>query len=137
MKAKNETELLDESILLLKSKKETELILLKEQFHATYESLRPVNLIKKAFSDVTSSSTIKSNLLGNVLGVGIGILSKKLVIGNTHNPLKKLIGIALEFAVAKVVSKNSQEIKSTGENLIQRFIRNRKEARAKHHADYR
>jgi hypothetical protein len=95
MKAKNETELLDEAILQLKAKKETELIMLKEQFHATYESLKPVNLIKKAFSDVTSSSTIKSNLLGNVLGVGIGILSKKLIIGNTHNPLKKLIGIAL------------------------------------------
>lgn len=137
MKAKNETQLLDEAILQVKAKKESELILLKEQFHATYESLRPVNLIKKAFSDVSASSTIKSSLIGNALGIGIGILSKKLIIGTTHNPLKKLIGIALEFAVAKVVSKNSQGIQSTGENLIQRFIRNRKEARVKHHADYR
>lgn len=39
----NETDALNKSILLLQNKQEDELVLLKEQFHITYESLKPID----------------------------------------------------------------------------------------------
>lgn len=56
MTNKDQTQVLNETILYMQNKQATELYLLKEQFHITLESLKPINLLK---------STVKSrqNLL--------------------------------------------------------------------------
>lgn len=126
MKNKSETDALNEAIIKLHHKRVYELQLLKEQFQITYESLKPINLIKKTFHEVTTSPEIKNNILDNVIGLGTGILSKKLLIGNSRNPIKKLIGTILEFTIAGVVSKHADGIKSTGENIFHRILNYRK-----------
>lgn len=47
MKKPNETATLKEAIALLKLKQAEDLLQLKDQYYYTYESLKPVNLIKK------------------------------------------------------------------------------------------
>lgn len=103
MSYKNATQTLDDRIALLESKKSNEFYLLKEQWQTTYESLKPVNLIKSTFRDVASSPEIKSHLVGNLIGLGTGYLSKKIMFGGTHNPIKKIIGTILQFAVSNFV----------------------------------
>lgn len=133
MKMKNETDALNETIVLLQNKRAEELKLLKEQFHLTYESLKPINLIKSTFHEVTASPEIKNNILNNAIGLTTGYLSRKVLVGASHNPIKKIFGILLQFAIANVVSKHTDTIKSAGENLLHRIFKNGKEASPEFH----
>jgi hypothetical protein len=125
MKKKNETDALNERIVLLQNKQALELKLLKEQFHLTYESLKPINLFKSTVDEVVSSPDIKDNMLNNVIGLAVGYLSRKVLLRASHNPIKNILGTVLQFAVANVVSKHSDTIKSTGENILQRILKYR------------
>lgn len=121
VKTISETEALDKLIIATEQQRAYELALLKEQYHVVYESLKPINLIKKGFHDMTASSDIKNFILNNAIGLGTGILSKKLLVGSTHNPVKRVLGTVIEFAVANLVSKYGG-IASIGRNLLKRFV---------------
>lgn len=129
MKNQSKTDTLIEKIRLLQSKKEREFTLLKEQFHVTYESLKPINLIKNTFHEVTESSEIKNNIVNNTIGLATGYLTKKVLFGSARYPIAKLVGTLLQFAIANIVSKHTDNIKSIGENLLLRFLKHRKESK--------
>jgi hypothetical protein len=109
---------LREAILLLEIKQANEKCLLKEQFKTIQESLKPVNLIKNALNELVTAPDLKGNLLITGLSLAAGYLSKKVVIGSTRNPLKKILGTLLQVAVSNMASKNSDGIKSTALHLI-------------------
>lgn len=108
MKNINETDLLDQTIIALKIKKANEFNSLKQHFEITYESIKPINIIKNAFSHLTDSPVIKNNILNTVLGLSTGYLSKKLILGSSHNPIKRVLGSLLQFVVTNVVTKRSK-----------------------------
>lgn len=115
---KNETEALDEQIIVMENKRNMQLRLLTVQFHISYESLKPINIIKSTFRDVTSSPDLKNNLINTAIGIGTGTLSKKLLIGRSLNPFKRLFGNMIQFAIANVVSKHGNGIKSKAMHLL-------------------
>ena len=121
----NQTEALNKTIAALQEKKEIEFSLLKEQFQITYESLKPINLIKSTLANVASSPELKNNVLNNVIGLTTGYISKKVILGNTRNPIKILLGSLFQFAIANVVSKHTESLKSTGEIILKRIFRNK------------
>jgi hypothetical protein len=123
MKKNNETEALNELIRVEESKQAYELVLLKEQFHMAQESLKPMNLIKEVLHDVTASPQIKDNLLNNVIGLGTGLLSKKLLMFGAKTPLKNTAGTLVGLAVANLVSNNVGSIKSIGSKLLKGFFK--------------
>jgi hypothetical protein len=133
MKKKNETDALNETITLLENKRAEELKLLKEQLHVVQDNLKPINLLKSTFHEITSSPEIKNNIVSNTIGITTGYLTKKVLFGASHNPIKKLFGTLLQFAIANIVSKHSDGIKSAGENLLHRFLKHRKEAKKEFH----
>jgi len=122
---KTERERLNERILFLQNKQAEQLQTLKDQFAVTYESVKPINLIKNGLNEIASSPDIKNGILNNVIGLTTGYLSKKVLIGSSHNPIKKILGMLLQFAIANVVSKHSETIKSTGEYVVKRILKNR------------
>ena len=99
-----------------------ELILLKEQFNKTSESLKPINLIKSTFKNAVSSPDLKTDVFNTVIGLVTGVVAKKLMIGKTINPFKKLLGIIVEMTVANKVAKNADEIKSTGSTIFKKLF---------------
>ena len=111
MKETNEITALRNTISLLQAKQAEELHSLKTQLHLTFESLKPVNLIKNTFNDVTSSPEVKNSLVNNAIGLATGYISKKLLIGGTHNPIKKILGALVEFSVASFVAKRADNFK--------------------------
>lgn len=113
---------LKESIFLLEIKKANEARLLKEQFMTTYESIKPVNLIKNSISELITSPALKEGLLNTTLSLAAGYLSKRVVVGSTHNPLKQLLGTFLQMGVTNIVSKNTDGIKSSVMSLINNFL---------------
>lgn len=120
---KNRKDLLEEAIRLLENRQETELRLLKEQFHLTYESLRPINLIKSTFSEIEGSPEMRKNLFNTAIGLATGYLSKKVLSTDSHPSLTKILGTIFQFAVAKVVSSNTENIISSGESFLQRLLK--------------
>jgi hypothetical protein len=113
---------LKKAILLLEIKQANEVVQLKEQLLVTYESLKPINLIKKIFTDITSSPDLKKDLLGTTISLAAGYLSKKVAVGSTHNPIKQILGTLLQLGVTNIVSKNSDGIKTIGMKILSSFF---------------
>jgi hypothetical protein len=129
MKNKNATEALNDLILIQEMKYDNDLGQLKNQFDVAYQSVKPINLIKNLFHNVTTSPEIKRDLVSNVIGLSTGFLTKRLLLGSLHNPVTKVLGTVLEFAVANLISKNTSGIKTIGGNLLKHFLNKNKTKR--------
>ena len=105
-----ETDILTREILLLKAQRAAEFSSLKGQLHDTYESLRPVNLIRNTFNDLTHSPEIKGGLRKAAVGLAAGFILKKIFFGSSINPVKRLAGAAFQTVVTNVAAKNSDKI---------------------------
>ena len=114
---------LQESILLLEIKQANEGQLLKAQFKITYESLKPVNLIKSTLNELAAEPDFKGDIFNATLSLAAGYLSKKAVVGSTHNPLRQFFGTLLQMGVTSIVSNNIQEIKVGTIHLINNIFK--------------
>ena len=63
---------------------------------------------------------------GTAMGEASGFLFKKIVIGESASKFRKLIGSALQFSIANIISRNSDQIKSFGQALFQHLFRKKK-----------
>ena len=116
------------AIQQLELQQANELFLLKEEFRATGESLKPLNIIKRTFKNAVAGPDLKTNVMNAAIGLATGIVTKKLMIGKTINPFKKLLGALLEMAVANKVSKNADDIKSTGTAIFKKLFSKKEDA---------
>jgi hypothetical protein len=106
----------------LKARRESDLQNLKDEMEIVGEKLKPGNLLKTVFHDVMDLPDLKTNVLNSAIGLVTGIFAKKIVIGKTINPIKKLLGFALETFVATKITKNADEIKSTGGSILKKIF---------------
>lgn len=115
---------LRDAILLLEVKQAEEEKMLREQFQLTYESIKPINLIKNTLKEVVHSGDLKDNILSTSVGLTAGYLSKVLFEIVTPSPLRKLLGTALMFGITNLVAKHPEAVKSVGKGFF-RIIRNK------------
>lgn len=110
--------------LILRKEEELDLEgrLLKIHFHETYESLKPLNLIKNTFKQAIKAPDLKENIADTVLGMTSGFIAKKLIIGKTNNPLTNILGSIIELAVTNKVVNNAADIKAIGAILLKKLI---------------
>lgn len=102
---------LDAAILALEIRQKREAELVKAEFRDAIEGIRPINLIKNTFREVSGSGELKDNMLNTAIGLGAGFVSKKAFVGFSHNPIKRLVGTAIMFGVTNLVSKNPLAVK--------------------------
>jgi len=112
---KNAIQLLQEEELIKRQ-------LLKEQLNLTFESLKPINLLKKTVKDISTSPELIDSIIGNVAGLASGYLTNKIFVGKSGNLLKKIIGVILQLGVTKVVSQYPDAIRSFGRFIIDYFL---------------
>ena len=101
--------------------------LLKEQLYATFESLKPVNLIKSTLHDITSSPYLIENMLGSIIGMASGYLSRKIAVGASENIFRRIVGSVLQFGVTNVVSKHSDVLKTVGNFFMKHMFHKNEE----------
>jgi hypothetical protein len=106
------------AIVQLETTQAVEGKILKEQFHLTYESVKPINLIKSTLKEASASTEVKDSLLNISVGLAAGYFSKKLFEGVSHEPLRKLLGTALMLGITTAVAKNPVAVKAVGLGLI-------------------
>jgi hypothetical protein len=100
----------------LENKQAYERDVLKEQLLYTYENLRPINILKNTFKEVYSAPDTKTNMVNTAVGIATGFIAKKVFLGKTQNPFKKLLGFIVEIAIANKVAKNMKRIESIQDN---------------------
>ncbi len=113
---------LKSAIQELEDKQAVELILLKKQLLSTYESLKPVNIVKNSFKELISVLDLKKGVANAAVGISTGIITRKILFGKVNNPLIKLLGFILEMGVVNKVIKNADEIKSMGSSILKKII---------------
>jgi len=113
---------LKESIRLLEIRQVEEGQALKEQFKITYESLKPLNLIKSSLNELTSSVEIKNSLFETIVSILTGYLTKKMMVSSKSNPFMKILGALLQFGVTSIVAKNAESIRNYIMSVIDRFM---------------
>jgi hypothetical protein len=40
-----------------------------------------------------------------------GYITKKVLLGSTHNPIKRILGTVLQFVITNIVTKQSEKVK--------------------------
>jgi len=96
--------------------------MLKEQFCIILESFKPVNLIKNTLSEITSSPYLIDNMVGAVVGMAGGFISKKIAVGRSHNLVRKIMGSVLQFGVTNLVAQHQDILKSIADVLMHRLF---------------
>lgn len=97
--------------------------LLREQVYLTYESLKPINLLKSILQEISSSQNTIDNILGTTVGLASGYISKKIIVGRSANTIRKLVGSLLQFGVTTIVAQHPDMIKSISQFIFQHFLR--------------
>jgi len=111
---KNATEKLNEDIIKQQDKRVQDLFLLKDQWHLFYEGFKPTSVIKKW----GLNCILSSNSLNNAMSTGVGIMSKKIWVGDSKSPAKRLIGTLLQVAISSYIAKHSDKIKAVRKNKV-------------------
>jgi hypothetical protein len=96
---------------------------LKEQFFITYESFKPGNFFKGSMNDIVSSPYLIENILGSLIGLATGFISKKLIVGKSGNIAKKLLGSTLQFVITNIFTQRPDLINSLGQFIVQKISR--------------
>jgi len=96
--------------------------LMKEEFLIAFESLKPVHLIKSILQEVTSSPYLLDNMLGSVMGMITGYISRKITVGGSHNLIRKVVGSLLQFGVTNVVAQHTEVLKWAGNFFMQHVL---------------
>jgi hypothetical protein len=95
----------------------------REQFNATYESFKPVNLIKSNLKEVVSSRGLFYSLLTVGLSLASGYYSTKLVVGSSGGIFRKLLGSALQMGVSAFSAKQAYALQTNGQSFLKRLFR--------------
>lgn len=125
MEIKNSADL-KAAIVELENRKVNEKQALVNDFHAITESLKPLNLLKSTFHKVKESQGISGNILKAAVGLGVGLLSKKILISKSTSVVKTLLGAAIKMGVAGLVAKNTDNIKTSGTRFFKNIFSSKK-----------
>ena len=117
---------LKKAILLLEAEHAANGKLLKAQVYATYETFKPVNLLRSTLQEITSSPNLIDNILGTTLGLATGLVSNLVFKGLAGPGLQKVISPVLQSGVTNFVSRHTGSLRSMGEIALLRIFRNKR-----------
>lgn len=112
-------------ISLLEEKQATDWYLLQQEIVQLQDNLKPSHLIKNAFAEFTSSSSIKNDIIGTAVGLTAGLAAKAIAGGFSHNPIKKIIAAIFQLRVTNAVSREPGLISKAAVSLLG-FFRKKK-----------
>lgn len=122
---KNEKESLQLAISVLKEKRALELDLLKAELQQATENFKIINIIKSTFDEIAESAEIKTAIFENVVGIGTGLLAKKIINDNTESVSRNYLAQIIQFVVAGLIINNKEIIKLKLERLLYAILKSR------------
>ena len=102
--------------------------LLKEEFFILFDALKPINLLKNSLTEITSSPYLIDNMMGAVMGLVSGYVSKKIAVGTSHNLFRKISASVLQFAVTNLIAQHPEVLKSLGQLITEKIFHKTEQA---------
>ena len=107
----------------LESKRDGEMQEIKSEVRLMKEKLKPGNLVRSLVNSFKSSPDLKNDVTNGLMGLGAGFLTNKILLGSLKGPLKKVIAIVVEAAMANAAVRYPETIKNKGISLLTNFLR--------------
>ena len=75
---------------------------LKQDFTDAYESLKPANILKSTFKDLTTSSELRSNIITTAISMAAGYLSARILKGPNFKLLRRISALLIDYGVSNI-----------------------------------
>jgi hypothetical protein len=124
-KIKNSAELKN-AIAFLEIKQSEDWYLLQKEIGQFQENLKPLHLIKSAFSGLITAPSIKNDLVGTAVGLTAGLAVKAIAGGFSSNPIKKIIAAIFQFRVTNALAQKPGIVNAVSNYLIGFLDKNKK-----------
>lgn len=102
---KNQNTALEEAITRLEMERDMKFDDLKNQMTLTFQSMKPINILRGTLDDLKQFPEVKSNIVQLATSLVGGYLSKKLLVGNPKSTFKKILGYLLQYGITNFISK--------------------------------
>lgn len=113
---------LKESIRILEIRQAEEGQQFNAQLRVTYESIKPINLIKNSIKDLADSFELKNGLFETIFTIVSGYFAQRMIVSSKSSVFKKLLGVFMQFGVNNIVLKNIETIRIFVTNLIEKIV---------------
>jgi hypothetical protein len=123
---KNTLQLL-EAIESLKIKQKLEEQELKKEFTDLFEKIQPINVIRETVNELVESKSLQTDVIDLSLGTATGFAIRKLIVGETKNPIGQILGRMIEQTVSQKIISNRVVIHNIGRNVLNLFASGLKE----------
>jgi hypothetical protein len=94
---KSKVEILDDRIASLKIKKKQDLSLLNLEINSITESLKPINILKTAKTEVIGFVKAEGNILNKMIELGVGEIGKKATSLVGDNRVGRFLGRLFKY----------------------------------------
>ncbi len=101
---------------------------MEQHFHESYESIKPVNIIKNTLHDINDSEEVKKAMVKAAVGLAIGYVTKLLIdsfVLKTKRPVTSRIGTLIQFLISGWVAKNGEMMKNIALHFFKRILNKR------------
>jgi hypothetical protein len=92
--------------------------LLHQHFVRTYDSIRPVNLVRSAFAEVSESPELKGHMVSLAVGLVAGHLSKRVYEAIDGDENGSIMGTVIQAGVTNAVARNPEVVMAAGRGLF-------------------
>lgn len=96
---------------------------LRAHFEQTKEALNPANLFKDGVKEAFHSSSFQTTAAKSLLSLGLGYLTKKLIVGDSPGAFRKTVGTLAQTGATGYAFKNSDLLATKGAPLLSRLLK--------------
>ena len=109
---------LQEAIVVLEKRRREQEQELANRFSLLYDNLKPSNIIKNIFRDLAGPPDGQHSMLNALIAIGLGFISRKLLIPSQSGSLRKIFGAVLQLGITGLVGKKGDAITAGGLRLL-------------------
>ena len=105
MEKTNSIDRLTAAIAATKIRQRQQRLAVDHQVEKMLDGIKPINILNNTLNDFQQMPNVKANVVGSVVSIATGYLSRRLITNNSSNLLMKIGGYALQYAITNFVSK--------------------------------
>ena len=100
---------LQDLILVLEEAKVQQEYAIGDHWEDVKENYRPGNLMRRGFANLIAEGKSNPNFIVSALGLGLGFLLRRLILGKSPNTARKLAGTAVQVGLSSFLAKKSSK----------------------------
>lgn len=122
----NSEELLREAVARLELQQTEQGKELRKVLHQAYDGLQPSTIVANMVEELTTSDKFTDMVMGSSVGLAVGFVSKKLIVGTSNNPIRQLVGSGVMLTVANLLAHHPDTLKRMGKRVFDMLKSNKK-----------